>query len=440
MIVLATVITTSSLIIARSISKPLDRLTKGAEIIGAGDLEHKVEVKSKDELGQLAAAFNEMTGSLKEITASRDELDREVTVRKQIQEQLLLTDNAVRSSPSGIAISDLNGNITYVNPTFLEMWGYDKPEEILGHPATSFWKEPDKAQRIIEALVTRKGAEVAELVAKRKDETDFIAEVRASLVVNAEGQPVALTSSFNDTTERKQAEEEILKANTELTAVNKELEAFAYSVSHDLRAPLRSVDGFSQVLLEDYPDRLDERGKDYLNRVRSASQHMAQLIDDMLKLSRVTRGEMKHETVDLSALAQTIVAELKEHQPERQLEFITSEGLIVNGDVRLLQVLLENLFGNAWKFTGQHLEARIEFGASQVNGKETFFIRDDGVGFDMAYVDKLFGAFQRLHAADEFSGTGIGLATAQRIVHRHGGRAWAEGEVEKGATFYFTLQ
>jgi light-regulated signal transduction histidine kinase (bacteriophytochrome) len=167
---------------------------------------------------------------------------------------------------------------------------------------------------------------------------------------------------------------------------------------------------------------------------------MAQLIDDMLKLSRVTRSEMKHETVDLSALARTIVAELKERQPERQVEFIISEGLIANGDVQLLQVLLENLFGNAWKFTGQHPKARIEFGASQVNGKETFFIRDDGVGFDMAYVDKLFGAFQRLHAADEFSGTGIGLATAQRIVHRHSGRIWAEGEVEKGATFYFTLQ
>jgi len=224
-----------------------------------------------------------------------------------------------------------------------------------------------------------------------------------------------------------------------LAAVNEELEAFAYSVSHDLRAPLRGIDGFSQVLLEDYPDKLDEQGKDYLQRVRTASQRMAQLIDDMLSLSRVTRSEMQRTTVDLSELAEMIAMELKESQPERQVEFTVAKGLTANGDARLIRVLLENLLDNAWKFTNKHPNARIEFGVTQHEGKQAYFVRDDGIGFDMTYADKLFGAFQRLHSTDEFSGTGIGLATVQRIIHRHGGSVWAEGTVGQGATFYFTF-
>ncbi len=233
---------------------------------------------------------------------------------------------------------------------------------------------------------------------------------------------------------------ELAQSNTKLAAVNKELEAFSYSVSHDLRAPLRSIGGFSQVLLDDYADKLDEQGKDNLQRVHSASQRMSQLIDDILNLSRIGRCEMKHQKVNLSALAETIAAELKKSQPERPVEFIIAKDLTASGDTGLLQVLLENLLGNAWKFTGQHPKAKIEFGTSQVDGKETFFIRDDGVGFDMAYLDKLFGVFQRLHSQEEYPGTGVGLATVQRIVHRHGGQVWAEGKVGEGATFYFTLQ
>jgi len=243
-----------------------------------------------------------------------------------------------------------------------------------------------------------------------------------------------------EVTERKRAEEETLKANTELTAVNKELEAFAYSVSHDLRAPLRSIDGFSQALMEDYPDKLDEQGKNYLQRVRSATQRMGILIDDLLNLSRVTRSEMRQETVDLSTLAQSIAKELQETQPERQVAFVIAPVLSTSGDSQLLHQLMENLLGNAWKFTGQHPKAKIEFGTSQVDGKETFFVRDNGVGFDITYADKLFGVFQRLHSQEEFPGTGVGLAIVQRIAYRHGGRVWAEGKVEEGATFYFTLE
>ena len=244
----------------------------------------------------------------------------------------------------------------------------------------------------------------------------------------------------------KQSEEELTHqaqqleyANAELAASNKELEAFSYSVSHDLRAPLRSIDGFSQALLEDYSGKLDEEGQDYLNRVRRATQRMGALIDDLLTLSRVTRSEMKRETVDLSAIAKVVAPELKETQPECQVEFAITEGLTANGDERLLRVVLENLLGNAWKFTNKHPRAKIELNTAQHDGKLAYFVHDDGAGFDPAHADKLFGAFQRLHSESEFSGTGIGLATVQRIIRRHGGAVWAEGGIEQGATFYFTL-
>jgi len=233
-------------------------------------------------------------------------------------------------------------------------------------------------------------------------------------------------------------------ANRELEATNRELEAFSYSVSHDLRAPLRSIDGFSQILVEDYADEIDEEGKDYLGRVRAASQRMGRLIDDILGLSRVTRGNMNRRRLDLGALATEVVEELREARPERKVEFSAQKGLEVLGDPKLLRVALANLIGNAWKFTEKKPEARIEVGMDEELSRKgrvpVYYVRDNGAGFDQAYAGKLFGAFQRLHGADEFEGTGIGLATVQRVVHRHGGRIWAEGEAGRGATFYFTLR
>jgi light-regulated signal transduction histidine kinase (bacteriophytochrome) len=250
----------------------------------------------------------------------------------------------------------------------------------------------------------------------------------------------AIERGFWETNARlRRTNEELGQTTTQLEVLNKELETFSYSVSHDLRAPLRAMDGFSQALLEDYGGKLDDQGRDYLGRVRAASQRMAQLIDDLLNLSRVSRTEMRRGEVDLSTLAREIVEELRKTEPSRQVEAAVAPGLTASGDARLLRVVLANLLGNAWKFTRKKPQARIEFGLADKDGGQAYFVRDEGAGFDMAYVGKLFGAFQRLHSAGEFEGTGIGLATVQRIIRRHGGKVWAEGAVGKGATFYFTL-
>ena len=272
----------------------------------------------------------------------------------------------------------------------------------------------------------------------------------ATVYRDAAGEVTGVFAAARDITERRRVEEALRRLNDELevrvaartadlAASNKELEAFAYSVSHDLRAPLRAMDGFSQALLEDYADKLDAEGKGHLLRVRTASQHMGELIDGILGLSRTTRSEMRRTTVNLSDLARTIAQELQRSAPARRAEFVIAPRLTVNGDANLLRSLLENFLRNAWKFTSKHPHARIEVGALQHDGETVYFVRDDGAGFDMTYASKLFGAFQRLHVAADFEGTGVGLATVQRIVHRHGGRVWAEGEVERGATFYFTL-
>ena len=288
-------------------------------------------------------------------------------------------------------------------------------------------------------------AETARIVSRDKNYA-----LRATPTGNRD-EPDMLIGAFNEMLEQIQERDAALRnahdelelrvqeRTAQLAATNKELEAFSYSVSHDLRAPLRSIDGFSLALLEDYADRLADEGKDHLQRIRAATQRMGMLIDDLLNLSRMTRAEIRKEVVNLSALAQSVVAGLREAQPERQIEFRIEDHLQAKADPRLVQVILENLFGNACKFTSKRASACVEFGKLRHNGSSAYFVRDNGAGFDSAYATRLFGAFQRLHAASEFPGTGIGLATVQRIVHRHGGEIWAEGAVEKGATFYFTL-
>jgi PAS domain S-box-containing protein len=268
-------------------------------------------------------------------------------------------------------------------------------------------------------------------------------------VIDMDGEPCVLWASL-DLTARVHAEAEIRRLNAELerrvsertaqlAVANQELESFAYSVSHDLRAPLRSIDGFSQALLEDYADRLDDDGRDFLNRVRSASQRMGDLIDDVLRLSRASRGELNPSTVDLSDLASRIIDTFRGQNPERVVDVAVEPGISAIGDANLLRLVLDNLLSNAWKYTGRTTDARIEFGTQVRDGERVYFVRDNGVGYDPKYAHKLFKPFQRLHRPDEFEGHGIGLATVRRVVTRHGGKTWAEGDLDKGATFYFTL-
>lgn len=266
----------------------------------------------------------------------------------------------------------------------------------------------------------------------------------------AEGELALLIGTFNEMLEQIEARDRILKAahdelerrvherTAQLELANKELESFSYSVSHDLRAPLRSIDGFSLALEEDYVDKLDDVAKSHIRRVRAATQRMGVLIDDLLNLSRLSRLDMECEPVDLSKMAREIVSDLTRMDEQRKVEWVIQDDLGTYGDSRLLRVVLDNLLGNAWKYTSRHPSARIEFGAQQNSGT-VLFVKDDGAGFDPAYSSKLFGAFQRLHGNSEFAGTGVGLATVQRIIRRHGGNVWAESAVEKGATFYFTV-
>lgn len=281
----------------------------------------------------------------------------------------------------------------------------------------------------------------------KPDEFDLVLDGFSRMQLNL---ATAVQTLEQDIVKLEQAETEICQLNTaleqrvaertaQLEAVNRELEAFSYSVSHDLRAPLRSIDGFSQALIEDHGEHLDAVAHDHLNRVRRAAQRMGMLIDDLLRLARVSRTEMKQAHVDLSTLAQEVIADLRKHKGASAVTLTVQPGLAVDGDPGLLRIVLENLLDNAWKYSSKNTQPQIEVGSVVRDGRAVFFVRDNGVGFDMAYVGKLFGAFQRLHREDEFPGTGVGLATVKRIVHRHGGEVWAEGRLGEGAVFYFTL-
>ena len=369
-------------------------------------------------------------------------------LRQNLLEQFL------KFAPDAIVIVDRDGRIAHVNNKMEKIFGYP-PNELIGEPVeilmpTSRSQEHQQHRAgYIDNPHPRPMGNGLDLKGRRKDGSEFPVDITLGPLNTREG-PFVL-SIVRDITERKQAEDEIRQLNvnlerrvlertSELQAANRELESFSYSVSHDLRAPLRSIDGFSQAIMEDYAKHLDDQGRDYLERVRTATQRMGDLIDDMLALSRVTLAEMQRKTVDLSALAAEVIAELQKTAPERKVDWHIEPALSAAGDEHLLRVLLVNLLDNAWKFTGKTANATIEFGTMRNNDGETeFFVRDNGAGFDMTYADKLFGAFRRLHTTDEFPGTGIGLATVQRVIHRHGGRVRGTGMPGQGATFYFTL-
>jgi PAS domain S-box-containing protein len=365
---------------------------------------------------------------------------RDITERKKVEELRFQLAAIVDSSDDAIVGKALNGIVKSWNRGAERVFGY-RAEEIVGQPISMLLPPGRQGEEpeIIERLKRGERVEPFETVRRRKDGQDIDVSVTISPIHDSRGKVIGTSKVARDISDRKRAELALARAKEAAEIANRELESFSYSVAHDLRAPLRGIDGFSQALLEDYSDKIDAEGLRYLQRVRTSAQHMAQLIESLLTLARVTQSDIRREPVDLSELARATAERLKSSDPGRNVEFLITKGLTQSGDSRLLGVGLENLLGNAWKFTRNQPKGCIEFGGNRSDGQSVFFVRDNGAGFDMAFASKLFGVFQRLHATSEFEGTGIGLATVQRIVRRHGGRIWAEGEVGKGATFYFTF-
>jgi PAS domain S-box-containing protein len=365
---------------------------------------------------------------------------RDVTDRRRSEEHRFQLAAIVDSSDDAIIGKSLDCIIMSWNRGAERLFGY-AADEAIGKPIAMLLppgrigEGPD----IVARIQRGERVESFETVRRRKDGGNLDVSVTISAIHDSRGNVIGASKVARDISARKRAEEALARAKEAAEAASHDLESFSYSVAHDLRAPLRGIDGFSQVLLEDYADKLDAEGQRYLGRVRESAQHMAQLIESLLALARVTRDDIRREPVDLSALARATAERLSAAQPERTVEVVIDERLTGEGDGRLLGLVLENLFSNAWKFTRNQPAARIELGRRGDGMETVFFLRDNGAGFDMTFASKLFGVFQRLHAPSEFEGTGIGLATVQRILTRHGGRIWAEGKVGQGATFFFTL-
>ncbi|HEV2117833.1 MAG TPA: PAS domain S-box protein [Terriglobales bacterium] len=385
-----------------------------------------------------ASTYHDQAGAVVGVFAAA----RDITERKQLEEELrarqAYTRSLIEASLDPLVTIAADGRITDVNRATEEITGKDRAQ-LVGSDFSNYFTEPEKAragykQVFAEGLVQ----DYPLAICHRSGRTTDVL-YNASIFRNEAGDVEGVFAAARDVTERKRLEENLRQRTLELENSVAELEAFSYSVSHDLRAPLRSIDGFSQILLEDYRDKVDAEGQDSLRRIRNASQNMAQLIDALLQLSRVMRSELSRQPVDLSMLALSTAAVIQKADAAPRVRFRVTSGLQANGDRRLLGILLQNLLQNAWKFSARNPEPSVELGRAQKEGKTAYYVRDNGVGFDMTYANKLFTPFQRLHAKEQFEGTGIGLATVQRIVKRHGGRVWAEGAVDKGATFYFSL-
>jgi PAS domain S-box-containing protein len=349
-------------------------------------------------------------------------------------------------APDAIVAVNHEGRIVQVNRRTEKLFGYLREELLNSEPDMLLperFREKHKEHRrtyMSEPRVRPMGTGL-ELYGRRKNGSEFPVDISLGVLqpVQVETDIVVL-AVVRDVTERKESERKLLEAKAELERSNQELEQFAYSVSHDLRAPLRHIEGFISMLDEDFSEKLDEKGRDYIRRVQVGSARMQELISALLDLSRITRGGITRSKVNLTSLVKAAADELQRSHPDRRVEFVIADDVTVDGDSVLLGVVVQNLVDNAFKFTGKQAIARIEFGIKQIAGKPVYFVKDDGVGFNTKNANRLFTPFQRFHSTDEFPGLGIGLATTQRILHHHGGSICAEGEVNKGATFYFTLQ
>lgn len=405
---------------------------------GACDFIQKRHIKSL-----LAAVWREINNFKK--------LDEFLLFEKGLLESERFLLDVFNTVEEGICVVDNDLNILRVNSWINKL--FENSASVCGKKCHMIYKNSMKQCNTCPSLNTFKTGNMNQELFQVNHPAGKISwlDLTTYPLKNTNGEIVGVIHSVKDVTRRKLAEQKLLSMNknleqrvafrtAQLAAMNTELESFAYSVSHDLRAPLVRIDGFSQLLIDSFSDQLNDEGKHFVSRIRSSVLQMSQLIDDLLQLSRVTRSEMNFSTVDLTKLAHHISDSLMELEPERKATFVIQKDLTAAGDMRLLKLALENLFNNAWKFTQKKSNTRIEFGYQNSRPEPYFYIRDNGAGFNNSYVNKLFSPFQRLHTESDFPGTGIGLATVKRIVHRHGGQVWADGEVNKGATFYFTLR
>ncbi len=355
----------------------------------------------------------------------------------------------LEGAPDPVVVFDQEGEVKFVNASFTEVFGFTN-SELLGQSIAVFM--PERIYSIVEKKIRKalSGATLnsmssyKDLQLRRKDGSEVPIEM--SLSTSSQDEGVLMTVIIRDVSESKKQKDEIIQLNRslkkhaiELESTNKEMEAFCYSVSHDLRAPLRAIDGFSMIVLKDYGDKLDAKGKDRLERVRNGAQRMALLIDDLLTLSRITRAEMVKEELDFSVLVKDVEKDIRQLDEDRKIKCFIQPGMKAFGDAKLLTIAMTNLLSNAWKFTAKKDDATISVQSELINDQIIYSVKDNGAGFNMEYAEKLFGAFQRLHDESEFPGTGVGLATVQRVIIKHGGRVWAESEVGRGSTFYFTL-
>ena len=427
---------------------PIRKLADISKDFARGQRDVRSSFRSFDEIGQLATAFN---GMADEIQRDLAQLAANAVELKHREQGLRKFSLAIEHSQVSVLITDAKGVIEYVNPKFIENSGYSF-EEVVGRTPAIL-----KSRQVPEAVYADLWKTVlsgrdwqGELLNLRKDGQLYWENSYISPLKDDNGRITHFVAIKEDITQRKRAEESTAHLNAELerrvaertrqlTSSNRELEAFSYSISHDLRAPLRGINGFASLMAENCKGCGKSESLGFMARIQRASVRMGNLIDDMLDLSRVARSEIRIEPVNLSGMARSICEDMACAEPDRLVQVDVQDGLSVNGDANLLQTVLENLLGNAWKFSSKRDTARIVFGCNEVDGEGQYFVRDNGAGFDMKYAGKLFGTFQRLHGPQEFEGNGIGLAMVRRIITMHGGRTWAESVPNEGATFYFTL-